>query len=35
MVEILGAAFMIVLLLMLVGLGAALLYAIFKGVKNC
>lgn len=34
MVEILGAAFMIVLLLMLVGLGAALLYAIFKGIKN-
>lgn len=35
MVEILGAAFMIVLLLMLAGLGAALVYAIFKAIKNC
>lgn len=30
MVEILGAAFIIILLLILAGLGAALIYTIFK-----
>lgn len=34
MVEILGAAFVIVLLLILAGLGAALIYMIFKGTTN-
>lgn len=35
MFEILGAAFMVILLLILAGLGAALIYVIFKGIKNC
>lgn len=34
MVEILGAAFVIILLLILAGLGAALIYMIFKDTTN-
>lgn len=35
MFEIICVAFAAVLLLMLIGLEAALIYAIFKGIKNC
>lgn len=35
MVEIICVAFAAVLLLILIGLGAALMYAIFEDIKNC
>lgn len=34
MVEIFGAAFMVVLLLILAGLGAVMIYALYKAAKG-